>query len=558
MLNKSLAVYIVIAIFVAAGIFIAVSAFTQKPYSVSVSLSRSGPNEIYPFMTTQLGINVNNTGDSAISNLSLNLYVNGQIFHAYSVSLPPHKNATINASYTHTASGSYLFKAAADPGMLLNIKDRQHLQSTLNVTVNAPENPEIYKFMPNNGIDYTSSFSLYPKGIAFAGLLESDYNITFAKFFGPSYEVTSKVLGDLYSFTAIINGAYALYADKTAAYGVWLQGSMNSSYVQSILSTYRPAFQKHSFMLGNANATYVKLSNLTSMCFVTDLGWTKLLVYYNNSLNQTCANMISKTHLDNESSIMSNALKAATDFVRYENNFTYTNSTVLASTLIYGNGSISSFNLFNNSYGFFGARVIRNAVPADVNHSLICDGIIFNSSNVSICSEGRRIAADSLINTTMITPNYTFTIYSLVNNTYAVSAHSNAVKLLEYLNVSGTKLAWSPIFKNSCFLNATDVGCKLLEFNRVSSNATVNITNNLPYQIALKNIYCGLGGMGSPSQINDTLAPGSSTVLATTCHNVPIPLLSALTSYSLVLNYTHGNETVSAFGSLNVTNLYLP
>jgi len=564
MLSRSFIAYIAIAVFVAAGIFVAVSNLFQAPYDIQVYLVQSNPSTVYPFMTTHFAVHANNIGASAISGLSINLYENGQIFRAYSVSLPPHKNATINTTYTYTAIGNYTFKAIADPGMLLNIKDRQNSQSTVNVIVNAPEIPDLYKFLPNNAISYTDSFTLYPGGIAFAGLLESAYNTTPVHFFGPSYNIMSTLLTDLSPYTSVINGAYVSYANKTTAYGAWLQGSLNSSYVQSIISTYRPAFNERSFTLANTSVSYVKLSNSTSLCFMTNLGWTKLLIYYNSSLNQTCAGMISSTYSGNESSLISNTLREANKFVKYAKNFTYTNSSTLASSVSYGNGSISSFNLLNNTYGFFGAYVRKNAEPASINYSSTCHNLIFNSSNVSLCStyipsSNSSLSAYSLINTTEITPNYTFTMYSLVNKSFTLLAHDNTVRLISYLNVSEPKLRWSPLFKNQCFFNATqNIGCKLLNFSRISSSATINITNNLPYQIAIKDIYCGFGGVGSPSPVNGTLAAGSSAVLATTCHNIPIPLLSPLTSYSLVLNYTLENETVSAVGSLNVTNLYLP
>jgi len=557
--SKSFIIYIAIAVFVAAGTFVAVSMLSQSPYDVKVSLVYQNSSTVYPFMTTLFAVHVDNLGASAISGLSVNLYENGQIFRAYDVSLPPHKNATINTTYTYMAIGNYTFKAVADPGMVLNMKNRQNSQSIVNVIVRAPEIPDLYKFIPNNNINYTNSFVLYPSGIAFASLLEGNYNITSAHFFGPPYNIISNLLISLSQYMSVINGAYASYSDKTAVYGAWLQGSLNSSYIQTIISTYRPAFKERNFTLANTNVSYVKLSNSTSMCFMTNLGWTKLLVYYNNSQNQTCASVISKTYYDNESSLISNALKEANKFVRYASNFTYVNSTTLASSISYRNGSISSLNLFNNSYGFFGAYLRKNTPQASTNRSSTCYGLIFNSSNASVCSvyvpsTNGSIRTHSLINTTEITSNYTFTMYAFVNNTYLTSAHSSAVKLIEYLNISEPKLLWSLL--NTCLFNTSaGIGCKLLNFNRTSSNVIINITNNLPYEIAFKDVYCGLGGIGIPTPINSILATGSSTVLTTTCFNIPLPIFGTMTNYFLMLNYTHENETLSAMGTVAVTNI---
>ncbi|MEM3876238.1 MAG: hypothetical protein QXP24_00720, partial [Candidatus Micrarchaeaceae archaeon] len=82
----------------------------------------------------------------------------------------------------------------------------------------------------------------------------------------------------------------------------------------------------------------------------------------------------------------------------------------------------------------------------------------------------------------------------------------------------------------------------------------MNITNNRNTSLKLNYDACYISGLQSNETINRTIAPHSSISQDVKCYNIPIPLLSAVTSYNLYINYTLDNRTGSAYGALNVTN----
>jgi hypothetical protein len=57
--------------------------------------------------------------------------------------------------------------------------------------------------------------------------------------------------------------------------------------------------------------------------------------------------------------------------------------------------------------------------------------------------------------------------------------------------------------------------------------------------------------------MNATLKHGASAEESITCHNLPIAAVSAITSYTLYMNYSYGGAARSLYGYLNATNAYL-
>ncbi len=568
MVNKiNVLVYIVIAVVVAAAVFAVTAMQMHHPYEINVSIQRSSSAGavLYPYNNFDFKVMVKNTG-AAISDLPLSVYLNGSVIDSYKVNMPANSNATINESYTFTTNGTFVINAVADPADVLDIADRPAASSSINVTVSAPEAPNLYKFIPNNGTRSTQSFTLSSKGIAFAAVLGRDYNLSaFAPLLGPAAAVTSTALIDLVAAGVVnlANGAYSSYSNGTAAYALWMQGSLNSTDVSGILRTY--PFGSKTVKTGQGEAYYSAASNTVSVCTLTANGWTKLLAYYNASANSTCVSLMNTTYTPYINSSLTSAADSANALFAYQGNFLYTNSISIGAVLGLNltSNTLSSTNLFQNSYGYF-ASSISNVRTSIQSFNSTCLGLVYydNSTNTTMCSVyitpvRPGYSNESLISSTDVHADYTATLYSFVNSTDTLAAHYNAGSLMSFIGISGRSASWKPMFVNSCALANSSIGCRVASFNSASDIALVNITNSLPLPMHMNSLACYVSGMQYNQTVNTTLQPGASITENVTCRNFPVPVVSATTSYALYMNYTYSGVPHQLYGHLNATNAYL-
>ena len=573
MVSKNIVFYGILAIAVALIVFISV--LMLKPsssYNVAVhiaALNHSTSNAIYPYQTSHFLITVYNKDNFYAKAIPLGFYLNGTELAFYKVSIPANSNVSINENYTYDANGIYPFSAVLDPANVLNIVNRTDASSVVNINVKSPQTPDLYAFIPDNGILNTTEFSLFPKGAAFSSLGYESYNTSkFKTLFGPSQDIISKIFTDVLPLINVENGAYVRYHNGSIAYGAWIQGTLTSDKIALLLSTFN--IPEYNFTANGNTATYAKASNDTSICTLTNGGWTKVMAYYNNSNGSTCINIISKVYSPFEANVIINASKSNPIFEAHLRNFTYTNSTPAGYVFGVASNSMYSMNMFQNSFGTFAAYLKKNAHPRNLsninNSTFSCLGLIYsnNKTGTSVCSTylfpingaSQSLANYSFIKSEEIGTNYTAILYSFVNSSNALDAHYNAAKLIQALNLSQRSAIWQPAFKNSCSISNSSIGCKALAFNTSDDFASMQILNRLPHAIHINTISCFISGEEANQTINQTIASGSSANDTVACNNIPVPIATITTAYDLQINYTYENAARLVNGTFNATNAF--
>lgn len=554
---KEMIVYLIIAIVV----IVAVALFLGKDllapnYNVSVSLYGVGSNPTYPYQTSHFAINITNHGSSPISNLLLGFYLDGSQISTNSLSIPAGESIVLLRNYTYPSPGTYDFQAVADPGHVLEISNRNATQSSLSYNILQTETANPYSSMPNNNITATQSFTLSGTGLISSAAVASKYNITlFNQLFGPGGTLPLKIVEDLYGYVAYSNGAYATYSNKSAAYTNWLQGTVDPQLVNLVTSSFGIKTREES-----DNVSYSMLTNTTSMCVFYSKGWTKIISYYNNSNGTTCLNLSSNNYSSTESLVFINLLKNNSKLTHYQSGFIYNNSTTAGTVLDYSKNNLTVTNIFFNKYGLFLSSILQLNKTRNVTAvNYTCNGLIYNSSNISVCSYiippsvGNVSETYGLVNSTYIVPHYIFSMYSLVNETDLTLAHDNAAHLMSSLDVNETPAEWQSAYKTTCTLENQSIGCKFLSFS-YTDNATLNITNHLYGPITLNQLNCEIAPGFKNATVNKTIAQNSTLELQTHCNLIAVPLSSEISSYNLIFNYTYRNSTHILLGFLNVSD----
>ncbi|MGC8651758.1 MAG: CARDB domain-containing protein [Candidatus Micrarchaeia archaeon] len=550
-----LALYGVIVVLAAIAIAEAVHALYPAQYAIQVSMLASPTSNLYPYNTTFFNITLKNEG-SSISNLVFGLYVNGTAIKEYKLSIPHGESASIHANYTYAVNGTYSFSAVADSGHLLNIADRKAASSSIVVNVSPSATPNIYTSIPNNDIDNTTSFTFSGQGFHDISALASVYNVSeFGSAFGPASSVLPQIFDTLYAYVAYANGATVSYSNGSIAYVLWLKGTVSPRAIDSMLSTFNLA---HSSLNENGSGvSFWKLSNSTSICVFYQQGWTKLIAFDNSSKEgETCAGIAAQRYNPIESSVLVGVLSENKNLSLYQSKFIYTNLTNLGSLLSYSDTGTGAMNLFQNSYGIF-AGVIEHAPPISQN---TCYGILYNQSNSSICStyvlpkSGKALPQYGMVNSTLSTPNYTATLYTLTNQSMLLVAHTNAVALLNSLGLRHS-IEWVSIFKNTCGFYNSSISCSVNAYNYSTGTASISIKNTLNASMVVNSLSCYMPGAAElPAIINKTVGSGNTIRASVSCESLSLPVISTGEAYTLAMNYTYGKAERVTIGALNITN----
>ncbi|MEM0201837.1 MAG: hypothetical protein QXR73_01520 [Candidatus Micrarchaeaceae archaeon] len=548
-LNKNIVFYLVMAIIVIAIIYVLASIIIHPSYNIAVHLYNSSSANLYPFNTTDFAIVINNTGNSGVSDMLVGFYLDGSALHLYNASIPAHKGAVIYTNYTYTTNGTYSFSAIADPAHVLDIPNREAASSSITVNVSQNSGPEPYSSMPNNGMVSSYNFTLYQNTGPVFARLASSYNVSIINSeLEPNITLMSSILSDIFGTINATHGAVADYSNGTSAYVLWLQGTTGPGIINKIIGSfgYRPN------ALANG-ITMFNLGNNTSMCTYFEGGWTRIISYRSPS-NQTCS-ALSVLYAPLRGNYVRSAINSTPYFVNYTDRFFYTNTTYLGGGVSEGSVSLSAFNIFQSPYGIFLSYI--NKTATNNSNPGKCMGLLSNNSavcSVDILPISGSSVPGALVKSEELTSNYRIELYSFVNTTNAVNAHLNAYDLIKALNISQPPLSWAPAFNNTCSIPVNGIACKVTAFNYTADTANLNITNNLNSSFRLNYDSCYISGLQVNETINNTIPSHSSLSSEVKCHNIPIPLLSAMTSYNLYVNYTLDNSTHSALGSLNVTN----
>lgn len=556
---KGIIVYALIAVIIVAAVLFVLSSSTLRgSYNVNVALYTTGQTAIYPYQTSHFVINVTNNGTTNINNMLLGFYLNGIAITTNTVSIPPHQSIILYRTYTYKSSGNYNFQAVADSGHLLDIKDRPQATGSFESEITQPQTADVYSSIPNGNITSTQEFTLSGLGAYSSVAVAKRYNITlFNQLFGPSQGVMLEVFQNLAAGVAYAKGAYVQYANNSTAYVVWLQGTVNTSNVNALLSSF----------VGSSTAqyngiTYTRISNTLSICDWYESGWTKLISYYNNSNKETCMGFAPMRFNSSEGAFFNNSLISKTNLTGYQSEFYYTNSTALGGILSYSNNSMSETRLFNNTVGLFatGVSELPNSINGIATGPNICYGLIYSNGSTHVCSvvvptKNKSITLPfELVKSTEILPNYLVSVYSLVNSTLTTIAHDNAANLINVLTKNSISATWTTGFQNGCLIENLSMSCKFLSFNYNSTTAYMNITNMFASAIKINKISCEYAPGFPNTTINQTIQANKTASLEFACHNLPIPSTAPITQYDLNITYVVNGSTRSAQGLLNVTN----
>ncbi len=540
---------------------IAYSALVPRAaYSVGVTIQSNTIGTVYPFQTSNLTVKVSNHGSNEVNDMLVVLYLDNNQLHEYTVTIPAGESASIEANYTYQANGTYDFQAIADPAHVLNIANRSNAQSSLDVNVNGAEKPDVYTSLPNNGIDSTQTFSLTGPGLNAIWFINNAYNLSlYSNIFGFGGKAISTTLDDLYGYIKNSNGAYVSYANGTSAYVAWLQGTVTPAPIDALIGSFHFA---SSSLLDNGTAlTIFKMNNQTSLCVYYSYGWTKMIEFNNASTRGNCAGIAARTYAPNESTYFIKFLKNNTVLSNAQGKFQYVNSTLAGHLLKANLSGVEADNIFANTYGLFTTYISKSMQSNKSSSNYTCYGIITDINNTEICSmyiipsNGSLAGSYSLINSLGMGKNYTLGIYSLVNKTDITAAYGNAAALMNALNISQKYQPWRSAVTNTCSLSNKSLPCVVANFSAYNDSGAINVTDRLGAAIRAQKLSCFIpGAVRTNSTFNDTIAVNGSVRLNVTCDNLAIPLLSAQTSYTLVLNYTIDGNAKIAVGTLNVTN----
>jgi hypothetical protein len=552
------------------GAAIAVNLFAPTTYDVSLSLAANNTGPLYPYMSTTFNILVTNNGGKEVVGLPVAFYLNGVERNYSAYAIPAHESILIVENYTYTGSGPYLFTAAVDPGNVLDLANRSGTRQSRPYEINPPQQADVYESVPNNNVTYTDSFTTSGTGLLTGSLMANLYSISaLMGINGADGGLLSKTYQDLFPYTAVANGAYSFYANGTASYAAWLQGTLDPRQVAYIVSSFNKKVTQ--VAKGSDVIEYSALANTVSFCSYYQGGWTKIIEFYNNSMGGTCLGIAANNYTPTESNAIVSTLKStrlgstltanqlnASKQISWSR-FYYNNATVLGQAVEYEANGIAASTLtqLQNPQAIFLSRIKKVATNvSEVNST--CLGLIANTNGTSVCSVVLPTTG-SIDNQTFgavysrfISSNYTVEVYSLIGQSDLTLAHANAAELISRLGITSNSVVWHSPFKNSCDLGG-GFSCR---FNRLETNGSANITiTNLNYtSVRLDNVTCELGSGFPASPLDGTLAQGENMIVRTACRSIPIPGFAGQDSFRLLLGATYRNNPMVVNGTLNITS----
>lgn len=551
---NNLIFYAALAVAIAVVVYAALSLTTGGQYEVSLALAHTQVASLFPYNTTHFVILVNNTGSEYISGLLVGFYVNGQAYHNYNVSIPGGKAATIPVNFTYPQQGNYSFEAIVDPGHLSRLSDYNGTQITMYVSVSNATRPEPLSSLPGNGIESSYVFDFPGDSVAVPTLMHSSYNTTLTgQIFSPMRGVLYGLSKNLYTLLNGTYGAAATYSDGSGAEAVWLQGTFAEPLLYQIISSYGPREETS----GQYRVFY--MPGNTTICVSYSGGWTKLLSYTSGS--GTCA---SAAPANGTESAMAQGYASSfprnSPIMLYVGNFTYTNSTVIATQYGLGNGSKYAATWFSAANSVFVSYVNESASQQPYQNRT-CYGLL---SNDVVCSEyvfpevnSTTTKSSALILSREFVGNYLLSLYSWVDNQSELDANYNAAMLLGAITAGQAAEKWASAYASSCSFNSTyAIGCSVTSFDSSTHVASVRLTNLANSTITLNSASCYTPGLQGSETLGLRIAPQSSGAFNVTCHySVLLPAIGIQDSYLFYLNYTRSGSTSAVIGFLNTSNV---
>lgn len=540
-------IYIWIAIFV---IIAAAALYYRFYYTASYQLTVSFNKThlvvgIYPYQNVAIPIVVTNTGSTPIANLDFGLYMNGSLKNTYKLDIPAGKTAVIPFNYTPAVAGSYNVSVVADPGRVFDISDRAGAQANANFTVSNSEVAAPYAYIGSNGLVAGSYAELKSSGVVTESFLYSNFSsspMSFSNISGLNdflYPITS-IAGAYINGMAYSNGAYL---GNNAISSIWIRGYLEPSAF--VYAAGYAGLSHHNFTDNGTQVTFIRLSNISTMCSWYNGGWIKI--------------------------VGTNGTENCTSVVEHPPISHYTPS---AQSIKFGNNPLASNAAVIGNYSGFAGNVFSHGEMLELNDSihymqistnltnplLVCYGAVYNISGISYCStyylaRSGRIGNFSLVSTRAYVGGINYTDYSLSSTSKLLETVPEAIDLMRssFYNSSAMSLAFLPGIQSECGF-AEGFNCTDVAF----SNSTLDfrVINDYSNTVSLNAGSCFAE---APSllftRVNYTLRPKESANLSIGCayynstriYGVPFNLYLGLT-----LNYTLNRTRLQANGSAYV------
>src|SRR5208283_3297763 len=176
--TKTLMVYCAIAVVIAAVVAVVLLSSFNHSYSIDVKMQTNSSATLYPYQTSRFVVYVNNTGPGEISGMPFIVYLNGNLFKSYTVTLPAGRGGEIPFNYTYPYNGTYQFSAVADPAHVFQISDRVNAQSTLTMNVLPAQKVQVLSSIPNSNASRLEGFAITQSGISVVPMVALGYNIS--------------------------------------------------------------------------------------------------------------------------------------------------------------------------------------------------------------------------------------------------------------------------------------------------------------------------------------------------------------------------------------------
>lgn len=532
-------VYLWIAVIVVIAIAALLFRYLYQPsIEIGISVHGSVPAHLYPYQKVMLSILATNNGTSAINNMSLGVFVNGNLSTLYKITLPTGKQTTIYYNYSPTAPGAYNISVQADPAKVYDIVDRQQSEGSFAFSTDPASAPQAESVLPGNAT-YASYKTLSAGGYAISSYIYDNYGTgMFAALpGGPAGRFIEPVLNVTYSYIKNMSIASAQYANGSA-YSLWLRGYLSPS-IFSVAA--KGAELNYTFVeTSTGNVTYIDMHNGTSFCSWYGQGWLKVLAVSNEG---SCISILNGSVGANASARANNVSAS------FGSRLVPSNTTPLSTfngTDMLGTYAASLFMPNNVSF-------VSESITNQSTSSNICYGVISNYDNVSYCSTylvpvNGSLGSTALIETTAYRGGYNISAFSLINASLALSQIPVAENMLSGLNITGPSIAYLSGISNTCSLGSA-FACYGLTYN--NGTISFNMTNLLGQTARINNAGCYKFANEFPKLENVTLAHNASMQMSLRCYNISTPITGvALNLHTNIgINYTVNGTTQDEIGS---------
>ena len=500
--------------------------YYQPQISISVKMLPASP--VYPYQIVSIPISITNTGGSTINNISMGVYVNGNITQTYKAYLPAGKQALVYYNFTPKTANPYSISVVMDPSKLYNIPDRQAAQNSTEITPRVPQKPAPYSDFPANPPGGQDIFYMNPRGY-----IATLYFDNFTKYFylTGSNQANNFLYPALDVFSSYINQlavSHAYYSNYSLT-SIWVNGYVTPAAFDAA------AEGKGINVTKNGNVSFIGLGNSTTICTWYSGGWTKLLVSLGGD---NCTSYIKPTN---------NTLNP--------NNLYYTLKT--------RNSSILNYSGYVDNLSFAGSiTATQNALYFEsISYNGVldstCYGNILNLSNTSYCLQALYQGNTILNKISTLKGEYNTTIWYIPTQNTTTPAFNYAINISKEYSFPGAKVTYVSAYANKCGFGA-GLLCSNPAFasNATTLKVSLNITNPLNNTVTINSIGCVMLSNFTSYKIGTVLQRTKSAAVSFPCYNYGKQINSSIiplgVPMSLKLNYTYKGAANTTYGYADI------